>query len=163
MRRVVFGILKKDGSIDKKRCGELVVLAYPLGVTFHRAFDRTNDPFKALDDIIDIGCERILSSGLQPNAVEGIPVIRELVAAADDKIIIMPGSGVNSKNIVSLAKSTGAVEFHSSASMHIPGKMGYENSAMNDTMKYIMVNEDEVKKMVQSLKEIIDWKMLQAP
>ena len=60
---IVIGLLKKDGSVDKKRCRELVVLAYPLGVTFHRAFDRTKDPFRALEDIIETGCERILTSG----------------------------------------------------------------------------------------------------
>ena len=148
---IVIGVLNKDGSVDKKRCKELVVLAYPLGVTFHRAFDRTNDPLKALEDIVETGCERILTSGLQPKAVDGVKVIKELIAHADERIIIMPGSGVTSDNIISLAENTGAVEFHSSASMDVESKMNYENAAMNEKMNHIIVNEEEVKKMATLL------------
>ncbi len=148
---VVLGLLKKDGSIDKKRCCELVVLAYPLGVTFHRAFDRTNDPLKALEDIIDIGCERILTSGLQPKAVEGTPLLKQLITNADERIIVMPGSGVNSENIIQLAENTGAVEFHSSASIYVPGDMEYENVVMNEDMKHVIVNEEEVKAMAMPI------------
>ncbi len=151
---VVLGILKKDGSIDKKRCTELIVLAYPLGVTFHRAFDRTNEPFKALEDIIDIGCERILTSGLQPKAVDGAQTIRELVIHANENLTIMPGSGVNSNNIISLAKDTGAVEFHSSASVQAESNMDYKNNLLQEEMKHIIVSEEEVKKMSQSLKDM---------
>ena len=68
---VVIGMLNQDGTIDKKSCEQLVQLAYPLGVTFHRAFDRAADPQQALEDIIEIGCERILTSGQQPTAMEG--------------------------------------------------------------------------------------------
>ena len=148
---IVIGVLNKDGSVDKKRCKELVVLAYPLGVTFHRAFDRTNDPLKALEDIVETGCERILTSGFQPKAVDGVKVIKELIAHADEGIIIMPGSGVTSDNIISLAENTGAVEFHSSASMDVESKMNYENAAMNEKMNHIIVNEEEVKKMATLL------------
>jgi copper homeostasis protein len=148
---IVIGVLNKDGSIDKKRCQELVVLAYPLGVTFHRAFDRTNDPLKALEDIIEIGCERILTSGLQPKAADGTQIIKELIAQADDRIIIMPGSGVTAENIISLAENTGAVEFHSSASMDIESKMNYENVAMNEKMKHIIADGEQVKKMAALL------------
>ena len=144
---IVIGLLNKDGSIDKKRCQELVVLAYPLGVTFHRAFDRTNDPLKALEDIIEIGCERILTSGLKPKAADGTHIIKELIAHADDRIILMPGSGVTSENIISLAENTGAVEFHSSASMDAESKMNYENAAMNEKMKHIIADGEQVKKM----------------
>ena len=77
---VVIGLLKEDGSVDKKRCRELVALAFPLSVTFHRAFDRTKDPFRALEDIIETGCGRILTSGQQPKAVDGVQIIKELIA-----------------------------------------------------------------------------------
>ena len=90
---VVIGMLNKDGSIDKKRCSKLVSLAYPLGVTFHRAFERCSNPFEALEDIIEIGCERILTSGQQPTASEGADLVNQLIRQADDRIIIMPGSG----------------------------------------------------------------------
>ena len=108
---------------DKKRCAELITLAYPMGVTFHRAFDRTNDPFKAMEDIIEIGCERILTSGQMPNALDGADLIKKLIEQAAERIIIMPGSGVRSDNITAIAKKTKATEFHSSARNSISGEM----------------------------------------
>lgn len=150
---IVTGLLKTDGTIDKKRCSELVDLAYPLGVTFHRAFDRSQDPFRALEDIIETGCERLLTSGQRPKAVDGAQIIKELITRAEDRIIIMPGSGVDSGNIVSLAQITGATEFHSSASFYSESKMNSLNAAMNEHLKHITVNKDEVIKMVKLLKE----------
>ncbi|MGL6267965.1 MAG: copper homeostasis protein CutC, partial [Chitinophagaceae bacterium] len=95
---VVLGLLKADGSVDINRTKELVQLAYPMEVTFHRAFDRVKDAHQSLEDLIDCGCTRILTSGLKPNAAEGVSLIRELVELADERIIIMPGSGVRSSN-----------------------------------------------------------------
>jgi copper homeostasis protein len=112
---IATGLLLEDGRVDKKRCGRLVELAYPMGVTFHRAFDHTTDPHAALEDIISIGCERILSSGLQQTALEGASMLRELVERAAGRIIIMPGSGIRASNLAELAALTGASEFHSSA------------------------------------------------
>jgi copper homeostasis protein len=150
---IVIGLLKKDGTVDKKRCRELVALAYPLGVTFHRAFDRSIDPFRALEDIIETGCERILTSGQQPKAIDGTQIIKKLIDRADDRIIIMPGSGVNAENIISLAENTGAQEFHSRAGMNTESKMNYTNLSMNESLQYTIVNKDEVKSMVELLKE----------
>jgi copper homeostasis protein len=110
---VVIGLLNKDGSIDIKRTSKLVESAYPLEVTFHRAFDRCKDPFEALEELIEIGCQRILTSGQQPTAPQGIDLITQLVKS-DERIIIMPGSGVRKENIKELAEKTGAKEFHSS-------------------------------------------------
>ena len=117
---VVIGSLKKDGSIDIKRTEKLISSAYPMEVTFHRAFDRCKDPFEALEQLISAGCQRILTSGQQPAAPQGTNLIRELVTAADERIVIMPGSGVRKENIKELAEKTGAVEFHSS----LRGKTG---------------------------------------
>lgn len=111
---VVIGLLNRDGSIDKKRSSQLVEAAYPLGVTFHRAFDRCRDPFEALQELVEIGCERILTSGQRPAAPGAAELIAQLNKAADDRIIIMPGSGVRKENIRQLAEQTGCVEFHSS-------------------------------------------------
>lgn len=111
---VVVGFLNSDGTINKKRTAEIVKTVYPLEVTFHRAFDRCYDPLTALDAIIDAGCQRILTSGQQPTAMEGIDLIKELIVAAHDRIIIMPGSGVRKENLKALATKTGAVEFHTS-------------------------------------------------
>jgi len=150
---VVIGLLKKDGTIDKKRCSELISLAYPLGVTFHRAFDRAKDPFRALEDVIETGCERILTSGQRPKAVDGAQIIKELITQAEDRIVIMPGSGVDARNIISLAENTGAREFHSSASFYSESKMDYINSSMNEHLQHITVNKNEVINMVKLLKE----------
>ncbi|MEO8862281.1 MAG: copper homeostasis protein CutC, partial [Ginsengibacter sp.] len=116
---IVLGLLSSQGNVDKERSRILIEYAYPLGVTFHRAFDRAKDPFQALEDIIEIGCERTLTSGQKPRAMDGIELIRQLIQKADDRIIIMPGSGVNSENLKELSNKTGAVEFHSSARMMI--------------------------------------------
>src|SRR4029077_4995194 len=96
---VVIGILQTDGKIDKKKCSQLVDAAYPLGVTFHRAFDWAANPFEALEDIIDIGCERVLTSGQQPTAMEGAALIADLVRQSAGRIVIMPGSGIRASNI----------------------------------------------------------------
>ncbi len=150
---VVLGILTPDGNIDKKRCHQLIEYAYPLGVTFHRAFDRVKDPIQAMEDIIEIGCERILTSGLRTKAIDGVALIKQLILQADDRIIIMPGSGVNADNIMQLAERTGAIEFHSSASMFAESSMQYENELMNEKMQHVVVNKEEVRKMSALLKK----------
>ena len=148
---VVIGALTKDGKIDKNKCSRLIEIAYPLGVTFHRAFDRSADPFEALEDIIDIGCERILTSGQRPTAPEGSALIKQLIQQASERIIIMPGSGVRADNIVNLAETTGAVEFHTSARIRVPGKMTYHNLLMNEKAESISVDGDEVKNIIEKL------------
>ena len=125
--------MNADGAIDVKRTAKLVQLAYPLEVTFHRAFDRCRDPFEALEHIIEIGCTRILTSGQQKVATEGAELIAQLVKAADERIIIMPGSGVRKENIKELAQKTGAVEFHSSIRSHQKTKMNFLHPAFADS------------------------------
>ena len=151
---VVIGILDTDGTVDKKRCGELVQLAYPMEVTFHRAFDRVKDATQALEDVIQIGCERILTSGLVPAAPDGAETLAALIKQADERIIIMPGSGVRADNIVGLAKRTGAVEFHTSARINIDGKMNYINEGMKENLKSVSLDEQEVKKIIANLKSL---------
>jgi copper homeostasis protein len=111
---IVTGFLHSDGSIDVKRTSKIIDAVYPLGVTFHRAFDRCNDPFKAMEQLIAIGCERILTSGQQLVATDGMELIAELNKQSGNRIIIMPGSGVRASNIKQLAETTGCKEFHSS-------------------------------------------------
>jgi copper homeostasis protein len=111
---VVIGLLTTDGQIDLLRTEALINAAYPLEVTFHRAFDRCANPFEALEQLITIGCQRILTSGQQPTVMEGLETIAQLVTAAANRIIILPGSGVRKENIKMLAEKTGAIEFHSS-------------------------------------------------
>lgn len=150
---IVTGILTPDGKVDKKRCRQLIEIAYPLEATFHRAFDRVADPFEALEDVIELGFERILTSGLKPKAVESTDLLSRLIAQAGERIIIMPGSGVNADNLVSIAESTGAAEFHSSAGFSEKSKMEFINTQMNESLNHALVNQEEVKKMVELLKD----------
>lgn len=139
---VVIGLLNRDGSIDKKRSSQLIEAAYPLGVTFHRAFDRCRDPFVAMEELVEIGCERILTSGQKPAAPDAAALIAELNKVAGERIIIMPGSGVRKENIRQLAEQTGCVEFHSSlrgktqSSMDFihPSFAGSEESYLNNSI-----------------------------
>jgi copper homeostasis protein len=149
---VVIGILQADGTVDKKRSGQLVELAYPMSVTFHRAFDRTRDMLEALEDIIEIGCERILTSGGVPHALEGADNIAALISQASERIIIMPGSGVRSSNLTELMKKTGASQFHSSARIHKPSAMQFFGRNMKEELKEVALDMDEAKKMAAILR-----------
>ena len=111
---VVIGLLNADGSIDLQHTAAMIELAYPMEVTFHRAFDRCQDPFEAMEQLINIGCDRILTSGQMPVVDQGIELLAKLNEAADERIIIMPGSGVRKDNIRQLQETTGCREFHSS-------------------------------------------------
>lgn len=126
---VVIGLLNADGAMDLKRTSKLIELAYPLEVTFHRAFDRCKYPFEAMEQLIEIGCQRILTSGHEPVALQGIDLITQLIKAADERIIIMPGSGVRKENIKELAEKTGATEFHSSLRGKQKSKMEFLHPA----------------------------------
>ncbi|HEY4208687.1 MAG TPA: copper homeostasis protein CutC [Puia sp.] len=145
---VVIGLLNADGSIDRMRTARLVELAYPMGVTFHRAFDRAANPFEALEDIIGIGCERILTSGQRDSALEGTELINELLRQADDRIIIMPGAGIRADNIVSLAEKTDASEFHTSARTNVPSGMAFVNTSMKENMSAVRADKQEIEKIL---------------
>ncbi len=113
MNGVVLGVLTKDGRVDVERTRELVKLARPLPVTFHRAFDACADLLESLERVVETGATRILTSGGAPTASEGAAVLANLVAAARERIIILPGSGINTENVSHVAGRTGAREFHS--------------------------------------------------
>jgi copper homeostasis protein len=130
---VVIGLLTKNGSVDLKRTSKLIETAYPLDITFHRAFDRCKDPFEAMEQLIEIGCQRILTSGQRPTAPEGVELIAQLVKTADERIIIMPGSGVRKENIKNLAEKTKALEFHSSLRGKDRSKMEYIHPAFAES------------------------------
>lgn len=124
---IVVGALLPDGHVDRKRSAELVDMAEPMSVTFHRAFDMAADPFAALEEVIAIGCDRILTSGQARSAMEGADLIAQLVQRAGDRIIIMPGAGVTDANLAELAAKTKAREFHSSSRTVVPSAMEYRN------------------------------------
>jgi copper homeostasis protein len=148
---IVTGILKADGTIDTARCAELVAIAHPMKVTFHRAFDRAIDPFNALEDIIGIGCERILSSGQQPGAPQGAVLLRQLIEQAGNRIIIMPGAGIRASNIAALVQTTGACEYHSSAKTMIESKMQFHHPSFSkggEDFSIPFVDVEEIKNII---------------
>jgi copper homeostasis protein len=151
---IVIGLLNMDGTIDMTRTSELIELAYPLDVTFHRAFDRCKDPFAALEELIEIGCQRILTSGQKPTVSEGVDLIAELNKKADDRIIIMPGSGVRKENIKMLAEKTGCIEFHSSLRGKAKSPMQFIHPAFANSEESYSNNEispDEVRALRNAL------------
>ena len=151
---IVIGLLNIDGTIDMIRTGDLVETAYPMGVTFHRAFDRCRDPFTALEELIEIGCERILTSGQKPAAPDGVGLIAQLNKAADERIIIMPGSGVRKENIKMLAEKTGCTEFHSSLREKEKSKMEFVHPAFQNSEESYhnnSINPEEIKNLRNEL------------
>jgi copper homeostasis protein len=124
---VVIGVLNPDGTVDAERTRALVDLARPLSVTFHRAFDVTRDPFEALETLIELGLDRVLTSGQEPNVLEGLDLIVELVQAAGERIIVMPGAGITERNIHKIIAASGARELHVYAPVDVPSRMAYRN------------------------------------
>ena len=124
---VVFGILTEEGVIDKKRCKELIDKAKPLKVTCHRAFDMARDPFEALEDCIEAGFDRILTSGGKLQALEGADLIGQLIKKVNGRIAIMPGSGVNENTVEEIIKKSGAKEIHFSATAFRESGMKFKN------------------------------------
>jgi len=150
---VVIGILKSDGSVDKERCATLIALASPMKVTFHRAFDNCNDMEKALEDIIEIGCERILSSGGKVTALEGAEKLKALIKLAAGRISIMPGAGVRENNIADIISITGATEFHSTAKKMVTSEMKFKNTEVSmgtaaDEYSFELTDAEIVKNLI---------------
>ena len=157
---VVFGCLTAEGNVDVPAMKKLMNAVGDMSVTFHRAFDMCRNPKEALEQIIELGCTRILTSGLEPNAVQGIPLLKQLVEQADGRIIIMPGCGVNPSNILQIAEETGAHEFHFSGRTSKESGMIYRNFnvSMGGTVKIEeyqrdITNPDIVKAAVAILAE----------
>lgn len=150
---VVIGMLTQDGGVDVKRTRLLAELAFPMGVTFHRAFDRSRDPFAALEDIIGTGCERILTSGQRPTAPEGAVLIARLVEKAGDRIAIMAGAGVREENIGELVKRTGAREYHSTAKTSRESRMTFFNPAMKEAPALVVAGTEVVRGLRRKAEE----------
>jgi copper homeostasis protein len=124
---VVIGLLRPDGTVDAERTAELVALARPLPVTFHRAFDMTRDPFEALDTLISLGVDRLLTSGQEPSVLEGLDLIVDLVERAEGRIIIMPGGGITATTVAKIAAAAGVRELHFASLEAREGRMEYRN------------------------------------
>lgn len=129
---VVLGVLDAEGHVDVARCRALIAAAGSMGVTFHRAFDLARDPSSSLAALIELGCERVLTSGGRPSALEGAELIHALVELSARRIVVMPGAGVNAGNIGRLREMTGASEFHASAKRQQPSGMHWQPASLTD-------------------------------
>ncbi len=155
---VVIGALTPDGNIDTALCRRLIAAAEGMSVTFHRAFDMCRNPRRALEDIIALGCNRVLTSGCEATAEKGIPLLKELVAQADGRISIMPGCGVNSSNAGEIIAATGACEIHASARRSVGSGMRFRHGGVsmgasdNDEFYRAETCEKEVSAIVSAIK-----------
>jgi len=140
MDGVVLGVLTKDHRVDVARTRELVEFAKPLSVTHHRAFDEAADLHQALEDVMQSGAKRILTSGGAKGAMEGAAVLAKLIEAAGERIVIVPGAGISTRNIRQIAQRTKACEFHSGLSSVLP-------YGSRDYRKF----EAEVRKLAEQL------------
>jgi len=127
---VVIGALDADGSVDTALCQALVSAAGPLQVTFHRAFDAARDLPAALEQVIALGCQRVLTSGGQASAEAGAEMLAALVAQSYARIGVMAGAGLNARNIAAVAARTGCVELHASAKAAQRSAMRHHNPAL---------------------------------
>ncbi|PNJ86926.1 copper homeostasis protein cutC homolog isoform X1 [Pongo pygmaeus] len=127
---LVFGALTEDGHIDKELCMSLMAICRPLPVTFHRAFDMVHDPMAALETLLTLGFERVLTSGCDSSALEGLPLIKRLIEQAKGRIVVMPGGGITDRNLPRILEGSGATEFHCSARSTRDSGMKFRNSSV---------------------------------
>jgi len=158
---VVIGILKIDGDIDTERSAKLIELARPMSVTFHRAFDMCSDPVNGLEDVISTGASRLLTSGQKNIVPEGAGLIGKLVKQAGNRIIIMPGSGLDESNIALMAKVTGASEFHLTGRKVVDSRMkfrreGIPMGGVPDIPEFSrkVADTERIKKIINILKMV---------
>ncbi|RUT77630.1 copper homeostasis protein CutC [Ancylomarina longa] len=156
---IVSGVLSTDGRIDLPRTRELVELSKPMSFTFHRAFDMVKDPVLAMEQLIQLKVNRILTSGGMQTAIFGKDMLKRLVELAKERIIIMPGSGINEENILNLKMETGAQEFHCSAKSLVKSKMNFRNPNVSMGEKqesseysFFEANPEKIRKIANILK-----------
>ena len=154
---VVIGALTTEGDIDTIACKRLIAAAGGMSITFHRAFDMCRDPRKALEELIALGCDRVLTSGQAATAQAGIPLLKELVEQAAGRIVIMPGCGVSSANVATILQSTGTTEIHASARKNVGSGMQFRHSGVSmgnpDSDEFARKETDvnEVRAIVDSI------------
>lgn len=150
----VFGALLENGGIDLKKCREIIKCCYPLPVTFHRAFDLCTSPTIQLESVIDLGFTRVLTSGQKKTAVEGIELINKLIKRAKDRIIIIPGAGVNKNNIQTLMEETEAVEYHGSFKSLTKEISSDDDCDIMNLGNLTLTDSNHVAEVVQILKTV---------
>ena len=153
---VVLGLLNSNGNVNKVHTREFVELAAPLKVTFHRAFDMSQDLFRSLADLEGTGVHCILTSGGEQTALEGIGTLKRLVEAANGELAIMAGSGIKERNVAKIVKETGVRQIHASLKLAVPSTMHYQNRKISmgtvkghEYSRYV-VDEQEVQRLLQA-------------
>lgn len=153
---IVVGILQEDGDVDIARSRCLVEMARPLKTTFHRAFDMSADLNQSLEDVIEAGADRVLTSGGEQKAEEGIRTIAKLVKSADRRIALMVGGGITRSNVHRIIEATGVREIHASMRVHVPSPMRHRNErvsmgpAKGREYQRVMVLQEEVRRLMES-------------
>lgn len=157
MDGVVIGALTPDGDVDIPLCRRLMEEASGMTVTFHRAFDMCRDPRKALEDIISLGCDILLTSGQRPSAFQGMKLLEELMCQAGGRICVMAGSGVNSGNAAEISRTTGCPTLHASARRRFASRMRFRNPDVtmgnpdSDEYSVMETSPEEVNKILKIL------------
>lgn len=156
---IVIGALKADGHIDLDFTRTCIAEAGGRSVTFHRAFDLCADPFRSLEELMETGCNRLLTSGQAGTAEAGLPLLRELTAKAGTHLSIMPGCGVNASNARKILQGCGAHEIHASARRPVGSLMHHRiagvemGEAGRDEYSRLTTSEEAVREIVESLSE----------
>lgn len=154
---VVFGILKPDGTVDTERMGRLAEIARPLSITCHRAFDMCSDPFMAIDDLMRLGFNRVLTSGQEDSAEKGAGLIKDLIRHANNRITVMPGHGIKEHNLKKVMDLTGAIEFHLYLTKQLPSVMKFTRHGVSmgkpELSEYETIVVD--RERIQRAKEIM--------
>lgn len=148
---VVFGALKGNGDVDAQAMERLIQAARPLQITFHRAIDVIRDPLQALDTIIDLGVDRLLTSGQHANAADGVRLIEQLVDRAGDRLSVMAGAGIHASNVKQIAESTHANEIHASASVprSLESTSGFGEVRFGDRSR--VTSEQQVRELIDAM------------
>ncbi len=153
---IVFGILREDGKVDVPRTRHLAEIARPLKSTFHRAFDMSRDLGMSLDDIMEAGVDRVLTSGGEQKVVDGIPAVAELVRAGKKRITIMAGGGITESNVRQVISATGVREIHASVRAHLSSPMRHRNERISMGMikgreyERVVVLQEKVRRLLQA-------------
>ena len=146
---VVLGALKPDGAVDMPTMERLIQASRPLEITFHRAFDLCPDPMKALDEIIALHVDRLLTSGQQITAEKGVPLIKQLVGHAGDRLTVMAGAGINNSNVRRIAEATQVRELHASASVSRATELASGEVRFGDNSRVTTVKQ--VRELIQAM------------
>jgi copper homeostasis protein len=166
---LILGVLDEQARVDVRRTRCLVEVANPLPVTFHRAIDMTPDPRAALDDVVETGAKRVLTSGGAAKVTEGLPVVARMVEAAKNRIAVMAGGGITPQTIVSVAEATGATEFHASLRTAQPSPVEYHRDGIQmgeiRDREYVrfVVEEESVRALASALQRVVEERAAARP